>query len=138
MSNERIEIKLDPIKDGIVGNPGNIRDTAGKYVVIGTNMAHRVITEDEYLDYLNAMEKVVLLIASYIIVLDVSKIITIEGKDYFVGSFILSAQSMKVGQYRCLTEQDIEKIKDTLSDHMADILIEGERCPALVIARRYQ
>ena len=126
-----VKINLDPVNDGIVGTIKGIRATSGKYVVIGTDNTHRIITEEEYFDLMEVMEKVVLFIDEYIIVLDGRKLIRFDGDDYFVGSFILSARSEKTGQYKHLTEDEIEEIKEKLTGYMTDILINGERYSAL-------
>ena len=45
---EKIRFDLNPVIDGILGETGNIESTVGKYVVIGTNFEHRIISEKEY------------------------------------------------------------------------------------------
>lgn len=51
-----ISINLDPMKDGIIGKTDTVESTAGRYLVVGTNFDHRIISEKEFWDYLKAME----------------------------------------------------------------------------------
>lgn len=70
---EKIRIELDPINDGIVGDVKKLSCGAGKYLVIGTNGEHRLISEEEYFDYVDAMDKVPLFLADYMLFLKEAK-----------------------------------------------------------------
>lgn len=132
MSN-RLKIDLNPATDGIIGETKGIESTTGKYVVIGTNFEHRIISEKEYKNLLEQMHNVAMFIDNYMIIFDERKIICVEGDGYLVGSFILIKVCDKPCVYERLTEEDIEEIKEFLTGYMTDIIIDGERHSALEI-----
>lgn len=132
MSN-RIKFDLNPVTDGIVGETEGIESTAGKYVVIGTNYEHRIISEKEYEQLLEQMQNVAMFIDDYMIIFDERKMICVAGDGYLVGSFILMKMSLRPGVYERLTEDDVEEIKESLTGYMTDLIIDGERHFALEI-----
>jgi len=133
MSKEKVRIELDPLNDGIVGEVKKLSSGAGKYLVIGTNGEHRLISEEEYFDYVDAMDKVPLFIADYMLFFERSKMLFIDGDAYLAGSFLLVKLTDKPGEFRHMTEDEIDEIKENLSGYMVDIFIDGERYSALEI-----
>mgnify|MGYP004451128823 FL=1 len=130
---EKIRFDLNPVTDGIVGETGNIESTGGKYVVIGTNFEHRIISEKEYCELVDQMQNVAMFIDDYIIVFDERKPIVVAGDTYLIGSFILMKMGEMPGEDERLTEDDVEEIKEFLSGCMTDLIIDGERHSALEI-----
>ncbi len=130
---ERVKINLNPATDGIIGGDEGIESASGKYVIIGTNYEHRVISEDEYIKLTQQMQNVAMVIDDYMIIFDERKMICVDGDYYLVGSFILSQMTAKPCVYERLSEDDIEGVKCDLSGYMTDIIIDGERYSALEI-----
>ncbi len=130
---ERVKINLNPATDGIIGGDEGIESASGKYVIIGTNYEHRVISEDEYIKLTQQMQNVAMVIDDYMIIFDERKMICVDGDYYLVGSFILSQMTDKPCVYEHLSEDDIEGVKCDLSGYMTDIIIDGERYSALEI-----
>ncbi len=130
---ERVKINLNPATDGIIGGYEGIESASGKYVIIGTNYEHRVISEDEYIKLTQQMQNVAMVIDDYMIIFDERKMICVDGDYYLVGSFILSQMTDKPCVYERLSEDDIEGVKCDLSGYMTDIIIDGERYSALEI-----
>lgn len=130
---EKIRIELDPLNDGIVGNVDKISCGGGKYIVIGTNNEHRILSEEEYFDYLDTMDKVPLFIDDYMFFYDRRRSINIEGDTYLIGSFIIVKLSDRPGDFRHMTDDEIDEVKEKLAGYMVDIFIDGERYSALEI-----
>ncbi len=135
---EVVSINLDPLKDGIIGTVERAESTAGKYVIIGTNYEHRVISEELFDSYTDEMAKKDILgciiVADYMLFYDTTKLIKVDGDNYLIGSFLL----VKISQtgkstYAWLSEDDIEEAKEDLYGYFAELIINGERCDALCV-----
>ncbi|MBO7096684.1 MAG: hypothetical protein J6V94_06965 [Lachnospiraceae bacterium] len=135
---EVISINLDPLKDGIIGTVERAESTAGKYVIIGTNYEHRVISEAVFETYTDEMAKKDILgciiVADYMLFYDTTKLIKVDGENYLIGSFLL----VKISQtgnsaYVWLSEDDIEEAKEDLYGYFAELIINGERYDALCV-----
>lgn len=76
-----ITINLDPIKDGIRGAIEKVESTAGRYLVIGTNYEHRIISEPEFFTYISEMKEYSrqYFIGNYMIIYDRRNAINIAG-----------------------------------------------------------
>ncbi len=137
--NKVATINLDPLCDGLTGGYNNIKSTAGRYLVIGTDKSHRIISPTEFCDYLHQMEERNIdghtSIQEYIIIYDRSKVVAVDGDEYLVGSFILMQSSNDENLYARLTEAGIEEAKEKLTDHFVDLIIDGERCGAFALHR---
>ena len=130
-----ISINLDPVRDGIIGKVEKAESTAGRYVVMGTNFEHRIISDKEFWGYMKAMDasgnKVQMVLADYLIFFDKSKLITVAGDQYLVGSFILVMPSNDGSLFARLDEDDIEEVKEDICGYFTELIINGERCDAL-------
>jgi len=131
-------MNLDPMNDGIVGTIEKTESTAGKCVVIGTNYDHKVISEsrfEEIIGKLSHEERLGLfIIGDYMLYYDNSKLINIDGNNYFIGSFLM-VQVSNDGQhaYSWLGSGDIEAAKEEISDYFTEVIIDGERYDALYV-----
>ena len=131
-------IELDPVKDGFVGTIEKAESTAGRYAVIGTNYDHRFISEKQFNAYTDEMSEKntlgLLLVSSFMIFYDTTKLIEIDGENYFVGSFLVvepAGENEAPHAYSWLGDGDIEAVKETLSDYLTELIIDGERYDAL-------
>lgn len=131
-------MNLDPMNDGIVGTIEKTESTAGKCVVIGTNYDHKVISEsrfEEITGKLSQEERLGLfIIGDYMLYYDNSKLINIDGNNYFIGSFLM-VQVSNDGQhvYSWLGSGDIEAAKEEILDYFTEVIIDGERYDALYV-----
>lgn len=133
-----ISIELDPIKDGLKDKTKHIESTAGRYVILGTNYQHRVISEKEFWEYMQKMDEAdnaaQMIIDDYLIFFDKSKIFQVAGEDYFVGSFIVvSPCESGSNVFKRFNEEQIDEIKADLSGYFTELIVDGERCEALGI-----
>lgn len=135
---EVISINLDPMKDGITGTVEKAESTAGKYIIIGTNFDHRVISEKVFDSYTDEMSKKDILgciiIEEYMLFYDTTKLIKVDGENYLIGSFLL-VRLAETGDsaYVWLSEDDIEEAKEDLSGYFAELIINGDRYEALCV-----
>ena len=133
-----ISINLDPLKDGITGTVDKAESTAGRYVIVGTNFDHRVISEKVFQAYIDEMNKREILgciiIENYMLFYDSTKLVNVDGENYLVGSFLL-VKLAETGDsaYLWLSEDDIEEAKEDISGHFAELIINGERYEALCV-----
>ncbi len=132
-----ISINLDPMKDGIIGKADTVESTAGRYLVVGTNFDHRIISEKEFWAYLKAMEDAGVshqaIMGEYLIFYDQSKVITVSGDDYLVGSFLLVKPSGDSNVFTHMSDEDIEGVKEDISGYFSELIINGERYDALAV-----
>ena len=129
----------------------NIRDTragsAGqkeqvippfRYVIVGTNFDHRVISEKVFQAYIDEMNKKEILgciiIENYMLFYDSTKLFNVDGENYLIGSFLL-VKLAETGDsaYLWLSEDDIEEAKEDISGYFAELIINGERYEALCV-----
>lgn len=134
----RFVMNLDPMNDGIVGTIEKAESTAGKCLVVGTNYDHKVISESQFEEItgkLSQEERLgLLIIGDYMLYYDTSKIINIDGDNYFIGSFLM-VQVSNDGQhaYSWLRADDIRAAKDEITDYFTEVVIDGERYDALYV-----
>ena len=134
----RFVMNLDPMNDGIVGTIEKAESTAGKCLVVGTNYDHKVISESQFEEItgkLSQEERLgLLIIGDYMLYYDTSKLINIDGDNYFIGSFLM-AQVSNDGQhaYSWLRADDIRAAKDEITDYFTEVVIDGERYDALYV-----
>ena len=134
----RFVMNLDPMNDGIVGTIEKAESTAGKCLVVGTNYDHKVISESQFEEItgkLSQEERLgLLIIGDYMLYYDTSKLINIDGDNYFIGSFLM-VQVSNDGQhaYSWLRADDIRAAKDEITDYFTDRVIDGERYDALYV-----
>lgn len=132
----RFVMNLDPMNDGIVGTIEKAESTAGKCLVVGTNYDHKVISESQFEEItgkLSQEERLgLLIIGDYMLYYDTSKLINIDGDNYFIGSFLM-VQVSNDGQhaYSWLRADDIRAAKDEITDYFTEVVIDGERYDAL-------
>ena len=135
MNQIAITITLDPLKDGIQGTINNSESTAGRFLVVGTNYEHRIISEKEFFTYIAQMEVYSrqLFFGDYMVIYDARKEITVSGEKYLVGSFML-AKTCDSGEVFCkLSGEEVEGVKEQLSGYCTEIIINGERYDALAL-----
>ncbi|MBP3819016.1 MAG: hypothetical protein J6H31_12025 [Butyrivibrio sp.] len=134
----RFVMNLDPMNDGIVGTIEKAESTAGKCLVVGTNYDHKVISESQFEEItgkLSQEERLgLLIIGDYMLYYDTSKLINIDGDNYFIGSFLM-VQVSNDGQhaYSWLRADDIRAAKDEITDYFTEVVIDGERYDALYV-----
>lgn len=134
----RFVMNLDPMNDGIVGTIEKAESTAGKCLVVGTNYDHKVISESQFEEItgkLSQEERLgLLIIGDYMLYYDTSKLINIDGDNYFIGSFLM-VQASNDGQhaYSWLRADDIRAAKDEITDYFTEVVIDGERYDALYV-----
>ena len=134
----RFVMNLDPMSDGIVGTIEKAESTAGKCLVVGTNYDHKVISESQFEEItgkLSQEERLgLLIIGDYMLYYDTSKLINIDGDNYFIGSFLM-VQVSNDGQhaYSWLRADDIRAAKDEITDYFTEVVIDGERYDALYV-----
>ena len=134
----RFVMNLDPMNDGIVGTIEKAESTAGKCLVVGTNYDHKVISESQFEEItgkLSQEERLgLLIIGDYMLYYDTSKLINIDGDNYFIGSFLM-AQVSNDGQhaYSWLRADYIRAAKDEITDYFTEVVIDGERYDALYV-----
>ena len=131
-------IELDPVKDGFVGTIEKAESTAGRYAVIGTNYAHRFISEKQFNAYTDELSKKdtmgLLMTGSFMVFYDTSKLIEIDGESYFVGSVLVvepAGENEAPHAYSWMDDSDIEEAKEDLSDYLTELIIDGECYDAL-------
>ena len=133
-----ISIDLDPLKDGIIGTVDKAESTAGRYVIVGTNFDHRVISEKVFQAYIDEMNKREILgciiIENYMLFYDSTKLVNVDGENYLIGSLLL-VKLAETGDsaYLWLSEDDIEEAKEDISGYFAELIINGERYEALCV-----
>ena len=134
----RFVMNLDPMNDGIVGTIEKAESTAGKCLVVGTNYDHKVISESQFEEItgkLSQEERLgLLIIGDYMLYYDTTKLINIDGDNYFIGSFLM-VQVSNDGQhaYSWLRADDIRAAKDEITDYFTEVVIDGERYDALYV-----
>ena len=135
---KKFSINLDPIKDGFVGTIEKAESTAGRYAVIGTNYDHRFISEKQFNAYTDELSKKdtlgLLMTGSFMVFYDTSKLIEIDGENYFVGSALVvepAGENEAPHAYSWMESSDIEEAKEDLSDYLTELIIDGERYDAL-------
>lgn len=134
----RFVMNLDPMNDGIVGTIEKAESTAGKCLVVGTNYDHKVISESQFEEITGKLSKEerlgLLIIGDYMLYYDTSKLINIDGDNYFIGSFLM-VQVSNDGQhaYSWLRADDIRAAKDKITDYFTEVVIDGERYDALYV-----
>ena len=134
----RFVMNLDPMNDGIVGTIEKAESTAGKCLVVGTNYDHKVISESQFEEItgkLSQEERLgLLIIGDYMLYYDTSKLINIDGDNYFIGSFLM-VQVSNDGQhaYSWIGADDIRAAKDEITDYFTEVVIDGERYDALYV-----
>lgn len=134
----RFVMNLDPMNDWIVGTIEKAESTAGKCLVVGTNYDHKVISESQFEEItgkLSQEERLgLLIIGDYMLYYDTSKLINIDGDNYFIGSFLM-VQVSNDGQhaYSWLRADDIRAAKDEITDYFTEVVIDGERYDALYV-----
>lgn len=129
-----VSIELDPIKDGIMVEVEKKESTAGKFIVMGTNYEHRIISDVEFFKYIEALgnHSVQVSIGDYILIFDKRKVIEISGDGYFVGSFLI-AKPIGNGDFVRFSDDGIEGIKEDICDYFSEVIINGERFDALEV-----
>nr|WP_297708677.1 hypothetical protein [uncultured Butyrivibrio sp.] len=135
---KRFSMELDPMKDGFVGTIEKAESTAGRYAVIGTNYAHRFISEKQFNAYTDELSKKdtmgLLMTGSFMVFYDTTKLIEIDGESYFVGSVLVvepANENEAPHAYSWMDDSDIEEAKEDLSDYLTELIIDGERYDAL-------
>ena len=134
----RFVMNLDPMNDGFFGTIEKAESTAGKCLVVGTNYDHKVISESQFEEItgkLSQEERLgLLIIGDYMLYYDTSKLISIDGDNYFIGSFLM-VQVSNDGQhaYSWLRADDIRAAKDEITDYFTEVVIDGERYDALYV-----
>lgn len=135
---KKFSINLDPIKDGFVGTIEKAESTAGRYAVIGTNYDHRFISEKQFNAYTDELSKKdtlgLLMTGSFMVFYDTSKLIEIDGENYFVGSVLVvepAGENEAPHAYSWMDDSDIEEAKEDLSEYLTELIIDGERYDAL-------
>ena len=134
----KFSINLDPLKDGFSGEIGNVESTAGRYIVVGTNYDHKIISEEQFEALTAEMSQKeilgLLIIRDYMVFYDTSKLFKVDGNNYFIGSFLL-VQAATDGQhaYAWLGSRDIEAAKEDIAEHFTELIIDGERYDALYV-----
>ncbi len=132
-----ISINLDPIKDGITGQVETAESTAGRYVVMGTNFDHRIISDREFWDYIRQIDEagnlVPMVLSDYLIFFDRSKVVSVSGEDYLVGSFILVNLTDENNLFARMDEDDMEGVKEDICGYFTELIINGERVEALEV-----
>ena len=134
----RFVMNLDPMNDGIIGTIEKAESTAGKCLVVGTNYDHKVISESQFEEItgkLSQEERLgLLIIGDYMLYYDTTKLINIDGDNYFIGSFLM-VQVSNDGQhaYSWLRADDIRAAKDEITDYFTEVVIDGERYDALYV-----
>ena len=135
---KKFSINLDPIKDGFVGTIEKAESTAGRYAVIGTNYDHRFISEKQFNAYTDELSKKdtlgLLMTGSFMVFYDTSKLIEIDGENYFVGSALVvepAGENEAPHAYSWMDDSDIEEAKEDLSAYLTELIIDGERYDAL-------
>lgn len=134
----KFSINLDPLKDGFSGEIGKAESTAGRYIVVGTNYDHKIISEEQFETLTAEMSQKeilgLLIIRDYMVFYDTSKLFKVDGNSYFIGSFLL-VKTANDGKhaYEWLTNGDIEAAKEDIAERFTELIIDGERYDALYV-----
>lgn len=132
-----ISINLDPIKDGITGKVETAESTAGRYVVMGTNFEHRIISDREFWEYIRQIDEtgnlVPMVLSDYLIFFDKTKVVNVFGEDYLIGSFILVNPKDENNLFARMDEDDMEGVKEDICGYFTELIINGERVEALEV-----
>ena len=133
MDKNIVSINLNPLEDGITVKNYEAESTSGRFVVMGTNFDHKVISEQEFFGYITAMGEnaVQILYEDYLLIYDKRKKLIISGDSYLVGSYLMSVPSGGGNMFEYLTDEDIEGFKENIASRVTELILNGERHDAL-------
>ena len=130
MNDVKINITLDPLKDGLV------MQDHGKKVLLERELHYPIIGTDGQMRLLKPRESVDILCklngdfgslsiggGKYLVLYNATKSFLVEGSKYFVGSFVVMKNEHQ--KLTPLTDEEICHVQDILENHMA-VLRAGE------------
>jgi hypothetical protein len=130
MNEMKINIMLDPVKDGLMFHDNGEKYPIEKdlhYPIIGTDGQMRLLKPQESADVLCKlyMDLGSLSIGGgrFLVLYNENKTFMVDGSRYFVGSFIVMKNEHK--RLTPLTDEEICRVQDILESHMA-VLRSGE------------
>jgi hypothetical protein len=136
--NKNIEIKLNPLTDGFVGNKvnGNAIRADRHALIIATNGDLRLTDLSEVKDILEGFKNcggsMILGESDYIVLFNDDKAFDLEEGRFFVGSMLV----MKIIGDRLLplSDEEIAEVEDILDGRMATLVSGDQQFSALVLS----
>ncbi|MDY6340693.1 MAG: hypothetical protein SPL54_00305 [Lachnospiraceae bacterium] len=130
MNDVKINITLDPLKDGLVMQDHGKKVPLERdlhYPIIGTDGQMRLLKPRESVDILCKLNGDLGSLSigggKYLVLYNEAKAFLVEGSKYFVGSFVVMKNEHQ--QLTPLTYEEICHVQDILENHMA-VLRAGE------------
>lgn len=124
----KIDIQLDPVRDGIVAFPKSVEVDDRRGIVIGTNGKYRTVNADEVQDIITRLDtnSVGTTVGSYIGICDAGKILNIDGAKYLVGSMLI-VKCYDSNLFMPITDKDIAAMVKEFGSRIAT-LSAGNEC----------
>lgn len=126
MSDVRIDIMLDPVKDGLVFEEEREKSCVEKdlYVpVIATDGQTRLIRPMEFYEFIDKLGNDLGILwiddGRYMVFYSEKKTLKVDGSKYFVGSFMVVKGELKA--MKPLTEEEIHHVQSILESRMTEL-----------------
>jgi len=138
MNTIKVNINLDPIRDGAIINPNRIMKKTEGALIMATNGKSKIISEIEtykIVDYLSGnnhgdfMES-----SSCIAILNSEKIFEVEGKKYFVGSAVIVKNTK--GGITMLSGDDFEKAAKEFKSRLITLVGDDQEFSAYELSQQ--
>jgi len=132
MEKIEINIKLDPIRDGMNIIPDKISRNDRYALIIGTNGNFRVVDEDEGYRIIDGLSDVsesdYLGKSIYLAVFNANKVMKIGCGKFLVGSAIVIKAGMN--GIDMLSAEEVEEAKKEFTGRLATLVADGQHIPA--------
>lgn len=127
MNTIKINIQLDPVKDGVGIIPGRVIRQCKKALIIGTNGEYRLADEEEAYDIIDRLSanstSDYMGKTNFLVIYNAKKVLAVSGSQYIAGSFIIVKGTAK--GIELLNDEEVEDAKNEFMSRLAVLCGSG-------------